>query len=71
MTDFLHERLKTEVLWTWTDDNQGRVSPKLNFEIRDDLWLTAGIHYFYGNEQDSNGQFRDKNQVYLNLTFTF
>ncbi len=70
-TDFMHDRLKTEVMWTWTDDNQGRVSPKFNFEIRDDLWLTAGIHYFYGNEQDSNGQFRDKNQVYLNLTSTF
>ena len=70
-TDFMHDRLKTEVMWTWTDDNQGRVSPKFKFEVRDDLWLTAGIHYFYGNEQDSNGQFRDKNQVYLNLTFTF
>jgi hypothetical protein len=70
-TDFMHERMKTEVMWTWTDDNQGRVSPKLNYEIRNDLWLTAGIHYFYGNEQDSNGQFRDKNQAYLNLTYTF
>jgi len=70
-TDFMHERLKTEVMWTWTDDNQGRVSPKLTYEIKDNLWLTTGIHYFYGNEQDSNGQFRDKNQIYLNLTYTF
>ena len=70
-TDFLHERLKTEVMWTWTDDNQGRVSPKLRYELRDDLWLTTGIHCFYGDEQDSNGQFRDKNQIYLHLTYLF
>jgi hypothetical protein len=71
MTDFMHERLKPEILWTWTDDNQGKVSPKLTYEMRDNLWLTTGIHYFYGNEEDSNGQFRDKNQIYLNITYTF
>jgi len=70
-TDFMHERLKPEVLWTWTDDNQGKVSPKVTYEIRDNLWLTTGWHYFYGNEGDSYGQFRDKNQIYLNLTYTF
>ncbi len=71
MTDFMRERLKTEVLWSATDDNQGRLSPKLTYEMRDDLWLTAGFHYFYGNEGDTNGQFRDKNQIYLHLTYTF
>ena len=70
-TDFMHDRLKTEVMWTWTDDNQGRISPKLQYELKDDLWLATGIHYFYGNEQDSNGQFREKNQVYLNITYLF
>ena len=71
MTDFMHDRLKTELLWSATDDNQGRVSPKLTYEIRDDLWLTTGLHYFYGNEGDTNGQFRDKSQTYLHLTYTF
>lgn len=70
-TDFLHERMKPEVLWSFTDDNQGRVSPKLNYEIKDNLWLTLGIHYFYGHEQDSNGQFRDANQIYAHLKYTF
>lgn len=70
-TDFMHERLKPEVMWTWTDDNQGRVSPKLNYEIRDNLLLTLGIHYFYGDEKDSNGQYRDVSQAYLNLKYTF
>lgn len=70
-TDFMHDRVKPEVMWTWTDDNQGRVSPKLNYEIRDNLLLTLGIHYFYGDEKDSNGQYRDVSQAYLNLKYTF
>lgn len=70
-TDFMHERLKPEVLWSFTDDNQGRVSPKVNYEIKDNVWLTCGIHYFYGNLFDSNGQFRDRSQFYTHLKFTF
>jgi len=70
-TDFLHERLKTEVLWSFTDDNQGRVSPKATYELKDNLYFTVGIHYFYGNEQDSNGQFRDNSQFYTQIKYTF
>jgi hypothetical protein len=70
-TDFMHERLKPEVLWSFTDDNQGKLSPKVTYELRDNLWLTAGIHYFYGNEWDSNGQFRDQSQFYTNVKYTF
>lgn len=67
----MHERLKPEILWSFTDDDQGRLSPKLTYEIKDNLWLTLGIHYFYGNEWDSNGQFRDQNQFYAHLKYTF
>ena len=70
-TDFMNERLKPEVLWSATDDNQGRLSPKVTYEIKDNLWLTLGIHYFYGNQWDSNGQFRDQSQFYTHLKYTF
>ncbi|MCM8770708.1 MAG: DUF1302 domain-containing protein [Candidatus Omnitrophica bacterium] len=70
-THFMNDKLKPEVLWSFTDDNQGRVSPKINYEIRDNLVFTLGFHYFYGNVQDSNGQFRDCNQVYTMLKFSF
>jgi hypothetical protein len=70
-TDFMHERLKPEILWSFTDDNQGRVSPKVNYELSDNLWLTFGIHHFYGHEQDSNGQFRNQKQIYASLKYTF
>ena len=70
-TDFMNERVKPEILWSLTDDNQGRVSPKVTYELKDNLFLTLGIHYFYGHLFDSNGQFRDQNQVYGNLKLTF
>jgi len=70
-TDFLHERLKPEILWVFSDDNQGRLSPKLTYEIDNNLWLTMGVHYFYGHEQDSYGQFRDQSQFYTHLKYTF
>ena len=70
-TDFLHERLKPEILWSCTDDNQGRISPKATYEINDNLWFTLGIHYFYGKEVDSNGQFRDVSQFYTQIKYTF
>lgn len=70
-TDFLHERLKPEILWSFTDDNQGKLSPKVTYEFKDNIFLTLGIHYFYGNEQDSNGQYRDNSQFYTQLKYTF
>ncbi len=70
-TDFMNERLKPEILWSFTDDNQGRVSPKVTYELRDNLFVTLGIHYFYGSLMDSNGQFRDENQVYTQVKYTF
>jgi hypothetical protein len=70
-TDFMNERLKPEILWSFTDDNQGRVSPKVTYELKDNLWLTAGVHYFYGSELDSSGQFKDYSQFYTSVKFTF
>ncbi len=70
-TDFMHERIKPEVSWSATDDNQGKLSPKITYEIKDNLWLALGIHYFYGNEGDTNGQFRDQSQFYTQLKYSF
>lgn len=68
---FFNDRLKPEVLWSFTDDNQGRLSPKVNYEITDKLVFSLGVHYFYGNVWDTNGQFRDENQFYTQLKYTF
>ena len=68
---FMNDKLLPELLWSFTDDNQGRVSPKINYELNDNTWLTLGYHYFYGSPLDSNGEFRNENQVYLNVKYTF
>jgi len=70
-TKFMHERLKPEILWSWTDDNQGRISPKATYEINDNLWFTLGIYYFYGKETESNGEFRDVSQFYTQIKYAF
>ncbi len=68
---FMHDRVLPEVLWSFTDDNQGRVSPEVTCEIRDNLWLTLGAHLFYGSEWDSNGQFSHEKQLYTTVKLTF
>jgi hypothetical protein len=68
---FMNDRVRPEVLWSFTDDNQGRLSPKVSYEIRDNLVATLGIHYFYGNPQDSNGQFSGENQYYIQMKYSF
>jgi hypothetical protein len=70
-TDLMYERLKPEILWSFTDDNQGRISPKITYEVKDNIWLTVGYHFFYGDEWDSNGQFRDQSQLYTSFKYSF
>lgn len=70
-TQFMNDRLKPEILWSFTDDNQGRVAPKVNFEIKDNLLLTVGYNYFYGNLFDSNGQYKEQSQFFVNLKYSF
>ncbi|MEI6631794.1 MAG: hypothetical protein WCL25_04195, partial [bacterium] len=70
-TNFMNDRLKPEILWSATDDNQGRISPKVSYELKDNLLLTLGVHYFYGSLMDSNGQYRDQSQIYSNIKYSF
>ena len=68
---FMNDKLKPEVLWSFTDDNQGRVNPKISYEITDNLMFTLGYQYFYGHERDSNGEFQNCNEVYTQLKYSF
>jgi len=70
-TDFLNQRIKPEVLWSTTDDRQGRVSPKVTYEISSNLLFTLGWHYFYGKATESNGQFSHQSQLYTQLKYSF
>ena len=68
---FYNDRILPEILWSFTDDNQGRISPKISYEVVDNLVFTLGMHYFYGSPKDSNGQFRKQNQIYTMVKYSF
>lgn len=70
-TDFMHERLKPEVLILYWLANNWRISPKVSFEIFDYLNLAAGAHIFAGEEQNLFGQFDDNDQVFIELRYGF
>ncbi|MFC1804849.1 DUF1302 family protein [Candidatus Omnitrophota bacterium] len=70
-TDFLHDRLKPQVLILYGDDDDWRVSPKVSYEISDQWLVTAGVHVFSGDEQHLNGQFDKNDQVFCEVKYTF
>ncbi|MBU3933480.1 MAG: hypothetical protein KKH11_02290 [Candidatus Omnitrophica bacterium] len=70
-TDFMHERLKPEILIIYADDNDGRISLKAKYELRDNFWLGCGYHHFWGPARGSNGQFRNNDHTFFDVTYTF
>ncbi len=70
-TDFMHERLKPEVLIIYSDDNDGRISLKTKYELKDNLWLGCGYHHFWGPPRGSNGQYRNNDHAFFDVTYTF
>jgi len=70
-TDFLHERLKPQILVLYQDDNDWRISPKVSYEISDQWLATVGLHFFEGKEQHLNGQFDKNDQIFAELKYTF
>jgi hypothetical protein len=70
-TDFMHEKLKPQVLILYGDDNDWRISPKVSYEISDQWLATVGLHFFEGKEQQLNGQFDKNDEAFFELKYTF
>jgi len=70
-TDFLHERLKPQVLIIYGDDNDWRISPKVSYEISDQWLVTTGLHFFEGRESGLSGQFDKNDQLFLEAKYSF
>ncbi len=70
-TDFMHERLKPQVLVLYGDDKDWRISPKVSYEISDQWLATAGVNVFEGKEQHLNGQFDKNDEVFFELKYAF
>ena len=70
-TDFMHERLKPNVLITWGDDNDWQISPRLEYELRDYLIVSGGMNLFYGHSSQLLGQFKNRDTLYLEVKLGF
>ncbi|MBN2097691.1 MAG: hypothetical protein JW714_04345 [Candidatus Omnitrophica bacterium] len=70
-TDFMHERLKPEILILYGFDNDWRISPKVSFEINDEWTVAGGLHIFEGPEQGLNGQFDKNDQLFVETTYNW
>ena len=49
----------------------GAISPKVSYEVNNNLWIYAGLHLFYGKEHSLFGQFSDDNMIYVGQTLSF
>ncbi|HUW23334.1 MAG TPA: DUF1302 family protein [bacterium] len=70
-TDFMHERLKPEVLVIYGLDNDWKITPKVQFEILDSLVAVAGVHIFEGKPKNLYGQFAERDELFFELRFGF
>lgn len=70
-TDFMHERIKPDCLFMYGDDNDWRVSPRIEFEVRDYLNIALGGHMFWGKRDQLLGEFRDNDEVYCEIKYGF
>jgi hypothetical protein len=70
-TDFFHERLKAEVLTLYADDNDWRTSPRLEFELTDEITLATGLNVFWGRSSGLNGEFNENDEAYLEIKYGF
>lgn len=70
-TDFMHERLKPEILLIYGDNNDWRISPKVSFEVNDNWMVTTGLHIFEGRPQHLNGQFDDNDQIFFETKYSW
>ena len=67
----MHERIKPDCLVMYGDDNDWRVSPRIEYELRDYLFLAVGGNMFWGRRDQLLGEFRDNDQVFFEIKYGF
>ena len=70
-TDFMHERIKPECLILYGEYNDWRVSPRIDYELRDYLNISFGGHFFWGRKDQLFGEFRDNDEIYIEIKYGF
>lgn len=66
--DFMNETMQTEVLWLHNTNNKdGLIRPKINYEWNDDVILWLGTDIFYGDEKGLFGQFDHNDRIIIGI----
>jgi len=67
----MHERIKPECLILYGEYNDWRVSPRIDYELRDYLNISFGGHFFWGRKDQLFGEFRDNDEIYIEIKYGF
>ncbi len=70
-TDFMHERIKPDCLFMYGTQNEWRISPRIEYEVRDYLNIALGGHMFWGEREMLLGEFRDNDEVFFEIKYGF
>jgi len=63
---FRNERLVAEAIWLHNlNQGDGALRPELRYELRDGLWVWAGLDWFYGTRDGLFGQFDARDRALL------
>jgi hypothetical protein len=63
---FRNERLVAEAIWMHNlNQGDGVVRPELRYELRDGLWVWAGLDWFYGTRDGLFGQYDARDRALL------
>lgn len=63
---FRNEQLVAEAIWLHNlDQGDGTIRPELRYELRDGLWVWAGLDWFYGTRDGLFGQFDARDRALL------
>lgn len=63
---FRNERLVAEAIWLHNlNQGDGALRPELRYELRDGLWIWAGLDWFYGTRDGLFGEFDARDRALL------
>lgn len=70
-TDFMNQRILPECLFMYGLQNEWRISPRVEYEVRDHLHVAVGGHMFWGKKTELLGEFADNDEVYCEIKYGF
>lgn len=70
-TSYFYERIAPDVLIVYNDDGDWWIKPKAKCQIADQIHVTLGGNFFWGEKNGFFGQLRDEDQVFMELKIGF